>query len=66
MYLNQFCFQDYWNVLSAFPVFKNIGEMCGEKLLRYFLVFVISKIFGKNEKFFGHLTKCCFFFPGGF
>ena len=44
-------------------MFKNIGEVCGEKLLRYFLVFVISKIFGKNEKFFGHLTKCCFFSP---
>ena len=59
--LKESCFPDCWMVLSAVPVFKNVGERSTYKTiaLLVFLVkwFVVCKVFEKlvNNRIFDHL-----------
>ena len=61
MYLEGYCFPDYWKVSSVVPVFKNIGE--GPTAKNYCpvsLVSVVSKVFEKllNKRIVDHLQIC--------
>ena len=57
-------FPDCWNVSSAVPVFKNVGERSTAKNYRpVSLLSVVSKVFEKfvNNRIVGHLEKCGLF-----
>ena len=62
--LKEFCLPDFWKVLSAVPVFKNVGERSTPK--NYYpisLLFVVNKVFEKlvNNRIVDHLEKCGLF-----
>lgn len=44
MCLDDSCFPDYWQVLSAIPVFTNLGEISAKKYHFTSFLFVFSKI----------------------
>ena len=57
-------FPDYWLVLPAVPVFKNIGEMSiMENYCPASLLLVVRKVFEKlgNYRLVYHLKKCGLF-----
>ena len=62
--LKESCFPDCWKVLSAVPVFKNVGERSTAKsYCLVSLLSVISKVFEKlvNNRIVNHLEKCGLF-----
>ena len=62
--LKESCFPDCWKVLSAVPVFKNIGERSTAKnYCPVSLLSVVSKVFEKlvNNRIVDHLEKCGLF-----
>ena len=60
MYLKEFCFKDFWKVLSVFSIFKDVGYSSTAKNYRPVSLFsVVSKVFEKfvNNRIVDHPEK---------
>ena len=60
MYLKEFCFKDFWKVLSVFSIFKDVVYSSTAKNYRPVSLFsVVSKVFEKfvNNRIVDHPAK---------